>query len=401
MRLAFISHEFPPDTGKGGIGTYVMQTAAAMASFGFDIHVFAGSTQRVGTVEQNGYKVHLISCVDAQDFGGKVLGSFEILHHQLPFLAIESAEINGNAWEIKKRYPLLPLVVRLHAPCYLVEGLKKKYVSVWAKLRFVAGSIRKLRPDLGYWRPYYKEEDPDYKFTILADYITAPSVAMKEWAIKNWALKTDRITVIPNIFAAPKVLLDAPLCAIGGTKTVVFFGRLSVLKGLVKASVAMLTILKKYPDWRFVVIGDDGEGPDAKTSMRLWMESRMEPVLEQVAFLPGLSYDKLMDTITTADIILLPSLFESFSYACAEAMAAGKAIVGSKNGGMAMLIEDAVSGLLVDPNDSSEIYKAVNWLICNDDERYGMGVQARKRITDEDFLKASVVFRTYYQTLLN
>ena len=43
MRIAFISWEFPPATGKGGIGTYVTQIAKAMACMHHDVHVFAGN----------------------------------------------------------------------------------------------------------------------------------------------------------------------------------------------------------------------------------------------------------------------------------------------------------------------------------------------------------------------
>jgi glycosyltransferase involved in cell wall biosynthesis len=402
MKIAFISYEFPPDTGKGGIGTYVKQTAAAMAAVGMDVHVFAGSQQRACTITEEGYQVHLTNCTDVHDFRLRVVDSFTVVQELSPFDLIESAEINGNAWEIKKKYPLLPLIVRLHAPGYLVESLKKRYIPFWAKLRFVAGSLKKLKPDLGYWRKYHKENDPDYQFTLLAEYITAPSESMKEWAVENWELDATRINVIPNIFLAPESLLKNTVSKDALFKTVLFFGRLNVLKGLVNASLAMKQILREYPDWKFTVIGDDGEGPYAKVSMRVWMNEKLIPVKGQVEFLAGMKYELLLDAVANADIVLLPSLFESFSYTCAEAMAAGKAIVGSKNGGMAMLIENNKSGLLVDPESTEEIYAAVKKLIADNDKRYQLALSARKRILSNfDPHHTVAAFSSYYKTLLN
>jgi glycogen synthase len=383
MKIAFISYEFPPDTGKGGIGTYVKQIAAAMADCNMVVHVFAGSNQRTYTEKMDGYQVHWIMCNNGNDFKTKVVNSFQALHNIAPFDLMESPEIGGNAWEIKKKFPYVPLVVRLHAPDYLVESLKKKYVPFFAKLRFVLGAFRRLKWDMGYWRKYKKESDADYQFIQLANYITAPSEAMKDWAVKNWKIAPEKISVIPNIFLPPTALLQIPICVDQQYKRVVFFGRLNALKGLVNASKAMKKILQEYPEWKWRVIGDDGNGPYAGISMRNWMKEYLKPVIQQVQFLDGMDYEKLPWSITEAEIILLPSLFESFSYTCVEAMAAGKAVVGSKFSGMADMIMDGENGLLIDAANKMDIYSAIQLLIQDDKARYRMSVQARESIQNK------------------
>ena len=245
MRIAFISHEFPPDTGKGGIGTYVSQMAKALAATDWDIHVFAGSNKRSGSEYTEGFHVHRIQCKDGNEFKIKVVSSFDLQHHDHAFDVMESPEINGNAWEIKKKYPGIPLIVRLHAPNYLVESIKKKYIPFFAKLRFVAGSVRRLKFDLGYWRAYNKLIDADYQFIQLANYITSPSEAMKECIVNNWQIPAEKIKVIPNIFLPSEVLLNIPVVEELRYKRIVFFGRLNVLKGLVNATKAIKKILKK------------------------------------------------------------------------------------------------------------------------------------------------------------
>ena len=402
MKIGFISYEFPPDTGKGGIGTYVQQIAAAMAACNMEVHVFSGSNERTNEERVDGYQVHRIQCSNGYEFRGKVVPVFDQQQAAGSFSFIESPEINGNAWEIKKKYPGLPLIVRLHAPDYLVERLKKKYVPVIAKLRFVAGALRRLRWDLGYWRKYVKETDPDYQFVLLADHITAPSVAMKEWAVKNWSILSGSITVIPNIFSPSNTLLQIPISKNNGQNQIIFFGRLNVLKGLVNTSKAMQKILKEYPGWQFKVIGDDGNGPFAGNSMRNWMKQELKPVIRQVHFFDGMMYDDLPASIADASIVVLPSLFESFSYTCAEAMAAGKAIVASNNGGMAMLLENKQSGLLVNPDSVNEIYTAVKKLIDDNETRYQLSLNARTRILSVfNTEKITAQYKSYYQTIVN
>ena len=189
-RLAFISYEYPPDTGKGGIGTYTAQLASCMArEEDYEVHVFAGSHHRELDEQDGRINIHRVRCKDPVDFRHRVAEVFKKIHDQQPFHLVESAEIHGNAWEIKKNHREIPLVVRMHAPNHLVEMLKKRYIPFATKLRYLLGALRRLRWDAGYWRRYRREEDPDYQFIQVADEITAPSTAMKEWTVKNWDIQ--------------------------------------------------------------------------------------------------------------------------------------------------------------------------------------------------------------------
>ncbi|MEO2032399.1 MAG: hypothetical protein ABGZ35_09965 [Planctomycetaceae bacterium] len=45
MKIALLSHEFPPETGHGGIGTYTWYQARALAKLGAEVHVLAGASE--------------------------------------------------------------------------------------------------------------------------------------------------------------------------------------------------------------------------------------------------------------------------------------------------------------------------------------------------------------------
>ncbi|MEJ7589528.1 MAG: glycosyltransferase, partial [Ferruginibacter sp.] len=235
--MAFITYEYPPDTGKGGIGTYTKQVADVLGRQGWDVHVFAGSHHRQCENYENNIHIHWVRCDSPHDFRLKVLPVFQSEHSGKAFELMESPEIHGNAWEIKKAFPQVPLIVRFHAANWLVERLKKKYSSFTSRLRFVLGALLRGRWDLGYWRKYDYRNDPDYQFCLLADAMAAPSEAMIKWVAHNWKLRVPGIKLIPNLFVAPGALLQLPVPEKAIYKKIVFFGRLNVLKGLVNATL--------------------------------------------------------------------------------------------------------------------------------------------------------------------
>jgi glycogen synthase len=395
LKIAYISYELPPDIPKGGIGTYTLQIAELIAKSGNIVHIFAGSHTRNVTEQINGVIIHRIQCKTPEDFTEKLLNNFANVNAEIDFNIVECPEIHYHALIIKKSFPNLPLVVRLHAPNYLVESLKKKYIPFIAKLRFVFGALRRGKFDLGFWRKYDYENDIECKFTQIADKITAPSETMKAWAVKNWKIEPIKIEVIPNPFIAPKALLDLPIHKLAIHKNIVFFGRLNVLKGLVNATLAMKRLLKEYPKYRFSVIGDDGPGPYNKATMRQWMQAELEDVKTQVTFLDGQPYDKLPFVLADSEIALLPSMFESFSYTCAEAMAAGKALVGSIGTGMEDMIVDSKNGMMVNPKNAKQIYNALKKLIDDNEFRYSIAVNARNDIATK--YNTSAIGKQYFE----
>ncbi len=383
MRIAFITYEYPPETGKGGIGTYTKQVAEMLVSKGWDVHVFCGTADANTSTTEAGIQLHKTQCAHPHDFTFKVVPVFLAEFNKKKFELAEVPEIHSNASEIKKQLPNLPLIIRLHAPNYLVERLKKKYVPFTNKLRYVLGALRRFKWDAGYWAKYNKEADNDYQQMNTATKIVAPSALMKQWAVTNWNINAEQIEVVPNIFSAPAKFLEIPIEEEAETKTILFFGRLNVLKGLLNATHALKIILKNHPDWKFLVVGDDGPAPNGKGSMRKWMQHKLKELNGNVQFENGVAYEQLPAYLKQADIVILPSLFESFSYTCLEAMAAGKAVVGSKGTGMEAIITHQQDGLLANPNNVNDIVTCIEWLITNKQKRLELAKVARKTASEK------------------
>lgn len=399
MRIAYITYELPPDIPKGGIGTYTLQAAALMHAAGNAVHIFAASPGRNESEIVNGIGIHRIKCSTPAEFTEKLLPVFSREHTAAPFDVAECPEIHGNGKLVKKAFPALPMIVRLHGPGQLVESLKKTYTSFAVKARFNIGAYRRGRFDKT-WGYYDKESDHDYKFVQLADLITAPSEAMKEWAVREWAIHPDKIKVIANPFAAPQALTALPAEDTLIHKNVLFFGRLNVLKGAVNFAKAMGLFLKRNTDWNVTVIGDDEGGPYNESSMRVWMEKELAAFKEQVTFHPGMPQQELYGYIAQAGIVILPSLFETFSYTCAEAMAAGKPIVGSSNGGMNDLLEKGKAGICINPMNANEIADAVSLLATDHATRNKLAHRARTIMQSNKYTDEVTALTTTAYTML-
>src|SRR6056297_409163 len=70
---------------------------------------------------------------------------------------------------------------------------------------------------------------------------------------------------------------------------------------------------------------------------------------------------------TPADIILFPSLKESFGLITLEGMAMGIPVIGARSGGIEKIIEDKEDGILVEPKNFKELTNKIKLLIDNPD----------------------------------
>ena len=381
---------------SGGIVTYTKQVASLLAMEKADVHVFAGSHLQTSCRTENDVAVHRVKCTGPQDFQKNVLSVFEEEHKQSPFQIIESAEIHANALEIKTRFPGLPLIVRLHASNWLVESFKKKHVPLQNKLRFFFGALRRGRWDLGYWRNYDFKNDTDYQFVNMADVVTAPTLQMKNWAMQQWKIDADRIKVLENPFVENKLFNAA--CTNNEEHTIIFYGRLNVLKGLITATKAMKEILKNNPGWNWLVIGADGMAADGSSSMKAWMEKELKAIRKQVTFYNNVAHDQLPKYLKQSSIVLIPSLFESYSYVTIEAMCAGKAVIGSSGTGVASLVQHNVSGLLTNPYKVDAWCEAIQQLIDNKAIRKKLGKAAYNYVLKKEEVNKQIA--SFYKALV-
>ena len=136
----------------------------------------------------------------------------------------------------------------------------------------------------------------------------------------------------------------------GGVAHLAIVGRLSVVKGI---SVALEALASPgVPEGiRLNVIGT---GPLEEALRR---DARNLGLGERVRFL-GFRRNAL-DFIAHVDCLLMPSLHEGLPYTLLEAMSLGTPIVGSRVGGLADVLQDGETGLLVPAGDPGALRRAI------------------------------------------
>jgi len=384
MRIAYISYEYPPDISAGGIATYTFQVAKMMTERGHDVEVFCGSYERTICEVYENVLTHRIKITDAYDFRKKIVEKFKQRHEYIKFDLFESPEINGNGYEIKNTIRDIPMVVKIHMPAVLQIRLFNYYTPLHNKLRFTISSyIKKKKIDLGLWSKHDKNQknDIDYLITDEAQLITAPSQAMKNWAVNFWRIPENRISVIPNLYIPNTNYLKISVET--GFNRVLFIGKLNVHKGLVKLTEAIPKVLRKHPEIKFSFIASDGPSHIKGITMKNYMLKKLERFNDNIEFIGSVPLNEISEHLSVSDFCVFPSLWECFGLVVCESMAAARSPIVSNNGGMLEIIEEGKTGISINPQNSNDIAKKIIYLIENKEIREKMGFNARKSILEK------------------
>lgn len=104
------------------------------------------------------------------------------------------------------------------------------------------------------------------------------------------------------------------------------------------------------------------------------------PRLPNMEALASLSREEMRDEYRAADICLLPSRYETFGIALAEALACGTPVVASRVAGIPEVVIDGETGYLCPPDDISEFAAAIRALASCPERRRRMGARGREDV---------------------
>jgi len=205
----------------------------------------------------------------------------------------------------------------------------------------------------------------------------------------------NKVVVVRNgvdaIEQADKIEVRKKLESLSQLKNIennIFIGTISELhqnKGLRYAIQAFASLVPSYPSLVFIIIGEGEERPALEAMIEKHNLKEKVILLGHIAhaahLLPGL------------DIFLLSSLKEGLPYAILEAGNASLPVVATSVGSIPEIIDNAVSGLLVNPKNSEEIETAIRFLLENPAKRQEYGAALYKTITSR-FTKDTMIEQT-------
>ncbi len=162
-----------------------------------------------------------------------------------------------------------------------------------------------------------------------------------------------------------------------------FVGRIEPLKGidtLLRAMGIMCRegVLDKH-NVCLAIIGGDASASEDQMSQEMMRLQRMCEDMglgDVVSFLGKRSQDKLPYYYSAADVVVVPSHYESFGMVALEAMACSTPVVASQVGGLAYLIQDGVTGYHVPDREPEALYDRLVKLLENPELHTKMSQQA-------------------------
>ena len=158
--------------------------------------------------------------------------------------------------------------------------------------------------------------------------------------------------------------------------TMIIVSRIKNLRN--KGHQHLLNVLSEYEvskNWHLVVIGKGKGLGSLKQKIK-------EYNLQDRVHLLGHKTD-VENYEDMADVVVLPSYFETFGLVLAEGMAMEKPAVAFKVGGVPEVIEDNKTGFVVDYDNDDELVEKLAILAKNPDLCKQMGIQARKKVAKD------------------
>jgi glycosyltransferase involved in cell wall biosynthesis len=101
---------------------------------------------------------------------------------------------------------------------------------------------------------------------------------------------------------------------------------------------------------------------------------------DKVKFVSGVSDDELAELLASAEVAVVPSLYEGFSLPAVEHMASGTPLVASRTGALPEVTGDAA--VLVTPGDAEELAAALRRLLDSPTERDRLSAAALARVAE-------------------
>lgn len=172
---------------------------------------------------------------------------------------------------------------------------------------------------------------------------------------------------------------SAYLNKLEGKKYVLFFGRLTVAKGILVIAEILEQFLQSNPEYSFVCCGIEQRG--YKENLVRVLKKGAGKHKNRFVYMKALPNTLLYPIVKRADFVICPSLIENFSNACMEAMYFERVVIGTDGASYEQLIDDGKSGLLCTPGDAKSLLRKMNQASAmNEAQKAEMGKKAKKRI---------------------
>lgn len=346
MKILMVSLDYPPTVG--GITAHVHELSQALKHIGCDVSV------ATKFIDKNQKAFETLDGIDIYRFDLKFMG-FTYGYQINSFVKKLTRKKDFDIIHIHGMRPLefynikdIPLVYTNHTSGYL-KRIKKGGYRIPLLKRLFAKPQLFLAPS---------EELLEIPFEIKAKKMFIPNGVISDKFTRNEQIR--------NKLRSELGLKEDEILAI--------ITRRMVWKNGVKY-LAEATKYIKNSKLKLLFIGD---GEDFAVVKRILEEN----FKNRFILLGSKKHHEIIDYYSASDLSILPSLMEATSISGLEAMAASLPLVGTKVGGIPVLIKEGINGYLCEPENPQDLAEKIDKLLEKDLIRMG---EHSKKFVDENF----------------
>jgi len=364
MKVCIVTWEFPPRI-VGGIARHCEGLSKALAKLGLEMHVvtldFPGSPDYEEVDNVKVYRARI-------EIGHPNFITWAMLFNH--FLEKRIADVNEQVG-----FDLIHIHDWLTAPAGIASKhfLKKPLVTTVHSTEHGRSGLQS--PDS------YTIDGWEWWATYEAGRVIVTSNSMKNEVCGHFHLPWEKVKIIPNGIDASRfhVKVDRPSVrgryGVGSNeKLVLYVGRLVPQKGVEHLIRAVPLIAQRHPNAKFVIAGDG------------WLRDHLERLARstgygwKIRFVGFVPDSEMLALMSSADVLVIPSIYEPFGIVALEGMAAGVPVVASKVGGLAELIEHDKTGVHVYPGKPESIAWGVDHVLSNPEHASWMAREALEKV---------------------
>ena len=385
-RVAVLSYHTCPLArlgGKktGGMNVYVRDFSRALAATGVQVDVFTRMQEECSSQVDHdlGYGARVIH-IPAGPIAPVSVAAMEGYLDEFVAGVLAFAAAEGRGYDV------------IHSHYWLSGLIGEQLRAVWSPVPLVH-----MFHTLGHMKNRIARDDSERASPVrlvgethlahAADHLIAATPAERSQLIDLYGADPARITVIPPGVdlarfrpmeqSEAKHLIGIP----NWRKNILFAGRIEPLKGIDTLFNALAYSQRHQPqELRNVCVTIIGGNPWADTledEMARLHQLRAELGLHELVTFAGSRDQALLPYYyAAAEMVVMPSHYESFGMVALESMAMGTPVIASEVGGLAHLVKDGYNGYLVPSQDPAALSARILDLLACDGCRRRLGRQA-------------------------
>ena len=168
---------------------------------------------------------------------------------------------------------------------------------------------------------------------------------------------------------------------------VLYVGRLEARKGVDVLCRGVPEIVRIVPDTRFVLVGQDTNSSlyGGSTKAYICKLAKSHGFSNALLFIDYLADDELIALYSACDLVVSPSLHESFGLVVLEAMACSKHVIATSTGVVPELGLNGASGMMISPGSVAELTEAVVRLLSLTGNERRLAAESNRKLVEAEF----------------